>query len=338
MDSNVGYDQNKFEEQYFVPPCYRFDPTDKDLIDFLNLKVKCLPLPPNPIHVEDIYQYHPQNLIERYTMIREKEWYFFSPRTKKYPNGERPDRSAGNGFWKASGAQKPISNSLGFKMKLDYYENKNQILTKKRKDTVDYRKTTWKMHEYTFKHPHQDRTNMQLDEYVLCKIYNSKKAKKQDDKDGAEAENTNSMPQNNEIVACTSNSAATNYFAPVDHQITPRINPYLHDISVPQYVQHSADNYGWLPSPSHDNYFMDFNNCSYNAPAQIQDSCFYNSNELIQPVKLEDEAWFDSCMEMDPGCIDTNDDEASSMPPFVEHNQKNEATSDTDLHFKKDPK
>ena len=70
----------------------------------------------------------------------EKEWYFFSPRDRKYPNGSRPNRAAGSGYWKATGADKPIGKpkALGIKKALVFYAGKapNGI------------KTNWIMHEY----------------------------------------------------------------------------------------------------------------------------------------------------------------------------------------------
>ncbi|KHN49093.1 NAC domain-containing protein 29 [Glycine soja] len=45
----------------------------------------------------------------------EDEWYFFTPRDKKYPNGVRPNKAAASGYWKAIGTDKPIFTSCGMK-------------------------------------------------------------------------------------------------------------------------------------------------------------------------------------------------------------------------------
>ena len=73
-------------------------------------------------------------------MYGEKEWYFFSPRDRKYPNGSRPNRAAGTGYWKATGADKPIGNPkpVGIKKALVFYAGK----------APRGEKTNWIMHEY----------------------------------------------------------------------------------------------------------------------------------------------------------------------------------------------
>lgn len=70
----------------------------------------------------------------------EKEWYFFSPRDRKYPNGSRPNRAAGTGYWKATGADKPIGQPkpVGIKKALVFYSGK----------APRGEKTNWIMHEY----------------------------------------------------------------------------------------------------------------------------------------------------------------------------------------------
>lgn len=70
----------------------------------------------------------------------EKEWYFFSPRDRKYPNGSRPNRAAGTGYWKATGADKPIGKpeARGIKKALVFYAGKAPKGVK----------TNWIMHEY----------------------------------------------------------------------------------------------------------------------------------------------------------------------------------------------
>lgn len=71
----------------------------------------------------------------------EKEWYFFSPRDRKYPNGSRPNRVAGSGYWKATGTDKIITTEgrkVGIKKALVFYVGKAPKGTK----------TNWIMHEY----------------------------------------------------------------------------------------------------------------------------------------------------------------------------------------------
>ncbi|XP_021893254.1 NAC domain-containing protein 30-like [Carica papaya] len=168
-------------EAYFAsfPPGYRFKPDDEELVlDYLRPKVKNMRLPPNMIMDVEVYKFTPDDLSATFPTIGkyQKEWYFFSPRDRKYRNGDRPNRAAGNGYWKATGADK------------DIYRNKNE--TWSRRALVFYRgkaqrgsKTDWIMHEYYFKE-NKDKneiTNpsnkkkggncMRLDGWVLCKIY-----------------------------------------------------------------------------------------------------------------------------------------------------------------------
>lgn len=76
-------------------------------------------------------------------MFGEQEWYFFSPRDRKYPNGVRPNRAAVSGYWKATGTDKPIRSSrgdghIGVKKALVFYRGK----------PPKGRKTNWIMHEF----------------------------------------------------------------------------------------------------------------------------------------------------------------------------------------------
>lgn len=76
-------------------------------------------------------------------LFGEHEWYFFSPRDRKYPNGARPNRATSMGFWKATVTDKPIltssgSRRIGVKKALVFYMGSpsNGV------------KTDWIMNEY----------------------------------------------------------------------------------------------------------------------------------------------------------------------------------------------
>lgn len=90
------------------------------------------------------------NLLSSWTVEKaefgENEWYFFSPRDRKYPNGVRPNRAAVSGYWKATGTDKAIysgSKHIGVKKALVFYKGKPPKGVK----------TDWIMHEYRLLEP-----------------------------------------------------------------------------------------------------------------------------------------------------------------------------------------
>lgn len=79
----------------------------------------------------------------------EKEWYFFSHRDRKYPNGARPNRSAGSGYWKATGTDKAIVGQGGSGGNLQQIGVKKALVFYARQPSSSRgTKTNWIMHEY----------------------------------------------------------------------------------------------------------------------------------------------------------------------------------------------
>nr|BAJ97015.1 predicted protein [Hordeum vulgare subsp. vulgare] len=123
-----------------LPPGFRFHPTDEELVmHYLCRRCAGLPISVPIIAEVDLYKFDPWQL-PRMALYGEKEWYFFSPRDRKYPNGSRPNRSAGTGYWKATGADKPVGSPkpLAIKKALVFYAGK----------APKGDKTNWIMHEY----------------------------------------------------------------------------------------------------------------------------------------------------------------------------------------------
>ncbi|GFY96566.1 NAC (No Apical Meristem) domain transcriptional regulator superfamily protein [Actinidia rufa] len=123
-----------------LPPGFRFHPTDEELVMHYLCRRCASQHISVPIIAEiDLYKYDPWDL-PGLALYGEKEWYFFSPRDRKYPNGSRPNRAAGHGYWKATGADKPIGHpkAVGIKKALVFYAGK----------APKGEKTNWIMHEY----------------------------------------------------------------------------------------------------------------------------------------------------------------------------------------------
>ncbi|KAG8386285.1 hypothetical protein BUALT_Bualt03G0133100 [Buddleja alternifolia] len=150
--------------QLSLPPGFRFYPTDEELlVQYLCRKIAgqhfSLPI----IGDIDLYKFDPWDLPSK-AIFGEKEWYFFSPRDRKYPNGSRPNRVAGSGYWKATGTDKIITTEgrkVGIKKALVFYIGKAPKGTK----------TNWIMHEYRVSESPRKNGSARLDEWVLCRIY-----------------------------------------------------------------------------------------------------------------------------------------------------------------------
>ncbi|KAK4799320.1 hypothetical protein SAY86_024685 [Trapa natans] len=112
-------------------------------------------------------------------MTREKEWYFYCPRGRKYRNSVRPNRVTGAGFWKATGMDRPIYSSegttgkcIGLKKSLVFYRGR----------AAKGFKTDWMMHEFRLPPvtPGSNLTNNKLfdrnsippnDSWAICRIF-----------------------------------------------------------------------------------------------------------------------------------------------------------------------
>ncbi|KVH90801.1 hypothetical protein Ccrd_007205 [Cynara cardunculus var. scolymus] len=151
-----------------LPPGFRFHPTDEELIDYLFSKVKLRSIPASLIAEIELYSCDPWQLPIK-ASFGEDEMFFFSPRDRKYPNGSRPRRSAGSGFWKATGKDKPIfassgSRKIGVKKALAFFIG----------NPAKNVKTSWTMTEYRLpessSRSSRQNGSMRLDDWVLCRI------------------------------------------------------------------------------------------------------------------------------------------------------------------------
>lgn len=178
----TAVDHQHQQQQPQLPPGFRFHPTDEELVvHYLMRRAQSAPLPISIIAEVDLYKFDPWELPEK-AVFGEHEWYFFSPRDRKYPNGARPNRAATSGYWKATGTDKPIfsarNKKVGVKKALVFYGGK----------PPRGHKTNWIMHEYRLVDNNNSNSNnnkslaysynsnnkkgsLRLDDWVLCRIY-----------------------------------------------------------------------------------------------------------------------------------------------------------------------
>ncbi|KAL2466846.1 NAC domain-containing protein 72 [Abeliophyllum distichum] len=160
----MGVEESDPLSQLSLPPGFRFFPTDEELlVEYLCRKIAGHHFALQIIADIDLYKFDPWELPSK-AIFGEKEWYFFSPRDRKYPNGSRPNRVAGSGYWKATGTDKIITTEgrkVGIKKSLVFYVGKAPKGTK----------TNWIMHEYRHSESLSRNGGSRLDDWVLCRIY-----------------------------------------------------------------------------------------------------------------------------------------------------------------------
>ncbi|KAI3503958.1 hypothetical protein L1887_32478 [Cichorium endivia] len=125
-----------------VFPGFRFSPTDDELISYyLKKKLQgadnCVDIIPEV----DFCRHEPWDLPALSIIRSDNEWFFFSARGKKYPNGSQSKRATQSGYWKATGKERNVKSgavTIGTKRTLVFHSGR----------APKGERTEWIMHEY----------------------------------------------------------------------------------------------------------------------------------------------------------------------------------------------
>ncbi|KAI4299663.1 hypothetical protein L6164_033098 [Bauhinia variegata] len=149
-----------------LPPGFRFHPTDEELVGYyLKRKINGRKIELEIIPEVDLYKCEPWDLPGKSLLPgKDLEWYFFSPRDRKYPNGSRTNRATNSGYWKATGKDRKVnsqSRAVGSKKTLVYYRGR----------APHGCRTGWVMHEYRLDERECETASGLQDAYALCRVF-----------------------------------------------------------------------------------------------------------------------------------------------------------------------
>jgi hypothetical protein len=310
------------EAQLNLPPGFRFFPTDDELVvHYLCRKAASQAIAVPIIAEVDLYKFDPWQLPEK-ALFGEKEWYFFTPRDRKYPNGSRPNRAAGSGYWKATGADKPITakgsnKRVGIKKALVFYVGK----------APKGNKTNWIMHEYRLADVNRSakkKGSLRLDDWVLCRIYNKKSSAEKLAKEQKEWSSEEAMEQ---------------FHEEIDEKV-PGILPTGNTImnsSIEHSERTSQDSTISAPSPNcrtasnHDSRASAITSLSYNSNPIFEQNLNL-SNASSAPMEIPELVPFFSSMNNRR----TNYDSADLIPPILLTDSSCSMQSSHDLKSEKE--
>ncbi|EEF35791.1 hypothetical protein RCOM_1603380 [Ricinus communis] len=149
-----------------LPPGFRFHPTDEELVAYyLKRKINGHKIELEIIPEVDLYKCEPWDLPGKSLLpSKDLEWYFFSPRDRKYPNGSRTNRATKAGYWKATGKDRKVNSQMravGMKKTLVYYRGR----------APHGARTDWVMHEYRLDERECEIPTGLQDAYALCRVF-----------------------------------------------------------------------------------------------------------------------------------------------------------------------
>ncbi|GER27240.1 NAC domain protein [Striga asiatica] len=149
-----------------LPPGFRFHPTDEELVAYyLKRKINGRKIDLEIIPEVDLYKCEPWDLPGKSLLpSKDLQWYFFSPRDRKYPNGSRTNRATKAGYWKATGKDRNVNSQMravGMKKTLVYYRGR----------APHGSRTDWVMHEYRLDEKECETPIGLQDAYALCRVF-----------------------------------------------------------------------------------------------------------------------------------------------------------------------
>ncbi|CAJ1972301.1 unnamed protein product [Sphenostylis stenocarpa] len=167
---DIEMEETREKKEETLPPGFRFHPTDEELISYyLTNKISDPNFTGKAIADVDLNKCEPWELPGKAKM-GQKEWYFFNLRDRKYPTGVRTNRATNTGYWKTTGKDKEILNSVtselvGMKKTLVFYKGR----------APRGEKTNWVMHEYRIHSKSTFKINKNIwvkqDEWVVCRVF-----------------------------------------------------------------------------------------------------------------------------------------------------------------------